>query len=323
MLINCVAYRNGRKIADIDKKDISEYVNQPDCFVWVALKNPTLDEIEEMGEEFALHPLAIEDARHGHQRPKLEEYDGMLFSVMHTLEVDDEGDIRNGEVCVFAGRNFVLSIRNRTNTGFKDVRQRCESDPLMLSHGSGFVLYALIDAVVDRYLPLVDKLEADMELLENRLFTAHGATRANIEELYVLKRDLMKVLHAVNPLQEAIKKLCGGWSPSVCAGMQTYFRDVDDHLERIVRSIERIRDMLLTATQVNLTLIALDESVITKKLASWGALFAVPTMVAGIYGMNFTHMPELSMPYAYPLILAVMFIADLVLWRRFKQAGWL
>ncbi|GGY22391.1 magnesium/cobalt transporter CorA [Paludibacterium paludis] len=323
MLVNCAAYRDGRKIADIDKAAISDYVSQEDCFVWVALKNPTEGEIDEMGHEFDLHPLAIEDARHGHQRPKIDEYDGMLFCVMHTLESDEDGLLRSGEVCVFAGRNFVLSIRNRSEAGFQDVRKRCESDPLMLRHGAGFVLYALIDAVVDRYLPLIDRFDDEMEYLENRLFTARATTRSNIEDLYALKRDLTKVLHVVHPLQESVKKLCGGWTPGVCAGMQDYFRDVNDHLERIVRSLERIRDMLLTATQVNLTLVALDESVITKKLASWGALFAVPTMIAGIYGMNFAQMPELHMRYGYPVALLVMLVADLILWRRFRRSGWL
>lgn len=323
MLINCAVYQDGKKLQDIDKRDISEYVKQDGCFVWVALKDPTDAEIDEMGEEFGLHPLAVEDAKHGHQQPKVEEYPGMLFCVTHLLELDEDELIRTGEVCVFVGRNFVLSIRNRSSIGFLNVRQRCEHEPELLRHGSGFVLYALLDAVVDRYFPVIDYLERELEHLEGQIFKQNNSARANIEALYDLKRNVMRVQHAAAPMLESLHKLYGGRVPAVCANLQEYYRDINDHLQRVVKSIEGIRDMLNIALQVNISMIALDDSAVTKKLASWGALFAVPTMIAGIYGMNFERMPELKWAAGYPLALLLMLLVDLILWLKLKKSGWL
>ncbi|WP_137939062.1 magnesium/cobalt transporter CorA [Chitinivorax sp. B] len=323
MLINCAAYQNGSKLTDVTVEDISEHLKLPDQFLWVALKNPTDQEIDKMGEEFGLHELAVEDAKHGHQRPKIEEYGDTLFCVLHMLEVDEDDLLRVGEINIFVGRNFILSMRSRSTVGFLNVRQRCESEPHLLTHGSGFVLYALMDAVVDRYFPVIDWLARELDAIENRIFERSASARTNIEELYDLKRNLMVVQHAALPLLEAISKLYGGRVPGICVGMGEYYRDIYDHLARIVKSIESIRDMLNTAIQVNLSLISLDDSAITKKLAAWGALFAVPTMIAGIYGMNFEAMPELKWMLGYPMALGLMIVLDVILWRRFKKAGWL
>ncbi|MBB5017543.1 magnesium transporter [Chitinivorax tropicus] len=323
MLINCAAYQNGSKLTELSIEDISEHIKEPDRFVWVALKNPTDQEIDTMGEEFGLHELAIEDAKHGHQRPKIEEYRDTLFCCMHMLEVDEDDLLRVGEISIFVGKNFILSMRSRSTAGFLNVRQRCESEPHLLKHGAGFVLYALMDAVVDRYFPIIDWLNRQLESIENRIFERSSSARTNIEELYDLKRNLMVVQHATLPLLEAVSKLYGGRVPSICVGMGEYYRDIYDHLDRIVKSIESIRDMLNTAIQVNLSMISLDDSAITKKLAAWGALFAVPTMIAGVYGMNFEGMPELKWALGYPMSLGLMAILDIILWRRFKKAGWL
>jgi magnesium transporter len=323
VLINCVAYEEGRKLADVPIEDISEYVARPECFVWVALKDPGPGELAQMQHEFSLHELAVEDARHGHQRPKIEEYGDSLFAVLHTIEVDDNGEPSIGEVDIFAGRNYVLSVRNRTQQGFQDVRARCEREPHLLKHGSGFVLYALMDSVVDRYFPFVDALEAELERVEERIFEKTSSARLIIEELYTLKRRLMIVQHAAAPLLEGVSKLYGGRTPGVCVGMQDYYRDVYDHLQRIVRGVEGRREMVTTAIQVNLAMITLSENEVTKRLASYAALFAVPTMIAGIYGMNFQHMPELQWMIGYPLALLSMVIADGLLWWRFKKVGWL
>jgi magnesium transporter len=322
VLINCVAYEEGRKLADVAIEDVSEYVARPECFVWVALKDPGPGELAQMQHEFSLHELAVEDARHGHQRPKIEEYGDSLFAVLHTIEVDD-GEPSIGEVDIFAGRNYVLSVRNRTQQGFQDVRARCEREPHLLKHGSGFVLYALLDSVVDRYFPFVDALEAELERVEERIFEKTSSARLIIEELYTLKRRLMIVQHAAAPLLEGVSKLYGGRTPGVCVGMQDYYRDVYDHLQRIVRGVEGRREMVTTAIQVNLAMITLSENEVTKRLASYAALFAVPTMIAGIYGMNFQHMPELQWMIGYPLALLSMVIADGLLWWRFKKVGWL
>ena len=325
MLINCVAYQNGKKLADISVADISEYLARPECFVWVALFEPTVDEIDEMAKEFDLHPLAVEDARKGHQRPKIEEYDESLFVVLHTLEpASDATDaaLTDGEVDIFVGSNYILSVRHRTHKGFTDVRARCEREPALLRYGSGFVLYALMDTVVDRYFPILDGMESELEQIEENIFVRNEA-RSNIESLYALKQKLMLLKHAIDPLMEATGKLYGGRVPQVCTGMGEYFRDVYDHLHRIHATIEGIRDMLTTAIQVNLGMISLSESEVTKKLAAWAAIIAVPTMVAGIYGMNFENMPELKWTFGYPLAIATMVAVDIYLYVRFKKTRWL
>ena len=292
MLINCVAYENGRKLADITVEAISDYLARPGCFVWVALKDPGPGELAVMQHEFGLHDLAVEDARKTNQRPKIDEYGDELFGVLKTIELEGN-EFQLGEVDVFVGPNYVLSIRNGTVRGFVDVRNRAEREPHLLKQGSGFVFYALMDAVVDRYFPVLDELEAELESIEDRIF-AQGSARATIEALYVLKGKLMILKHAVSPLMEAAGKLYGGRVPAVVAGMGDYFRDVYDHLYRINQAIESIRDMIGTALQVNLGLIAIGESEVNKKLAAWAAIFAVATALAGIWGMNFKHMPELD-----------------------------
>jgi magnesium transporter len=321
MLVNCVAYQNGVKLADIAKQDISDYISRPDCFVWVALANPDAGELEEMQSEFGLHQLAVDDALYGHQRPKFEEYGDTLFFVMHMIEMA-EGDLLVGEADVFVGGNFILSVRSRAEKGFAEVRARCEREPELLSHGSGYVLYALIDAVVDRYFPVLDKIEEELEGIEEKIFSG-GNARGNIEALYGLKQKLMTLKHAAAPLLEAVGKLYGGRVPHACAGLNDYFRDVYDHLVRLNQSIDSTRDMVTTAISVNLSMIAVGESDVTKRLAAYAALVAVPTLIAGIYGMNFEHMPELKWVWGYPLSLAMMGGIDSYLFYRFRKSGWL
>jgi len=203
VLVNCVAYEDGNRLADCPTDDISEYLKRPNCFVWVALRDAGEDELAKMQQEFGLHDLAIEDARHGHQRPKIEEYGDTLFAVLHTVELSATDELVVGEVDVFIGRNFVLSVRNRTHQGFLGVRERAEREPHLLRHGSAFVFYALLDAVVDRYFPVIDALETDLESIEDQIFEPHLG-RANIERLYALKCKIGVVKHAVAPLQEAV-----------------------------------------------------------------------------------------------------------------------
>lgn len=323
MLVNCVAYQNGRKLADIPIEDISEYVSRPDCFVWVALSEPTDDELDLMAEEFGLHDLAVEDAKRPHQRPKLEEYGEEIFAVFRTVEREaPEGELIEGQVSVFAGRNYVLSARHRTQRGFLDVRERTEREPDLLSHGSGYVFYALMDAVVDRYFPILDSLEDELERLEETIFRS-TPTRASIEAFYDLKHEVMVLKHAVAPLMEVAGKLYGGRVPALCAGLGEYFRDVYDHLQRVNGAIEQMREMLQTAISVSFTLINLAESETTKRLAAWGALITIPTLIAGVYGMNFDLMPELRWTFGYPLALGLMVAVDGYLIYRFRKAGWL
>jgi magnesium transporter len=324
MLINCVVYRDGKRVAEIPKEEISDYLKQPGTFVWVALKDPEPAELTEMEEEFELHPLAVEDARHGHQRPKIEEYGNQVFAVLRSIEMRGE-EVHCGEVDVFVGPNFILSVRNETEPGFTAVRQRAESEPELLSRGSGFVFYALMDNIVDRYFPIVDALEVELERIEDKIFQGEAGDTAysNIRALYKLKHKGMIVRHAVEPLIEGVHKLYGGRVPMPCATTQEYFRDVYDHLLRISTQLDGLRDMVATALQVNISMISLSENAVTKRLAAYAALIAVPTMIAGIYGMNFQNMPELKWTFGYPLALGAMAVLDAILWRRFRRIGWL
>jgi len=322
MLISCAAYQDGNKLDDIEIDRISEYLQRPNCFVWVALRDPSGAELNDMQRVFGLHPLAVEDAQAGHERPKIEEYGDSLFAVIHMVEPNG-AEFHVGELAIFAGHNYVLSVRNLAQKGFHDVRARCEREPQLLRQGPGFILYALMDAVVDRYFPILELLEDELDSIEGRIFAADGVPRQNIEALYALKERLMVIKHAVAPLLEGVSNLSGARVPVLCAGISLYFRDVYDHLQRLNQTAESIRDTVTTAISVNLSMITLQESETMKRLAAYAALLAIPTMIAGIYGMNFEHMPELKWRYGYALSLLVMAALDIFLYFRFRRARWL
>ncbi len=322
MLINCVAYQDGKRLAEIRPDEIGRYLAMPGVFVWVALLERDATILEELRQQFGLHPLAVEDAQHGHQRPKVEDYGESLFVVLHLLEQDAEGGLRVGEVDVFAGPNYILTIRSRAEQGFQSIRARAESEPELMKLGSGYVLYALIDAVVDRYFPLLDALETQLEGIEDRIF-AGSSPRENVEALYALKQALGVFRHAVAPLLEAVDNLYGARAPRVCADMKDDFRDISDHLQRLNQTIESFRDTIATAIAVNLSMISLQENETMKRLASYGALLAVPTMIAGIYGMNFEFMPELGWRFGYWAVIAAMVAIDAWIFYRLRKAKWL
>jgi len=303
MIVNCVAYDRGKRLSDIPLTEVRSHLTNRDCFVWVALKDPQADE------------------QKGHQRPKIEEYGASLFVVLQLVEPSGH-DLQTGEVAIFVGPQYIVSVRRDAQLGFADVRRRCEQEPELLQHGPAYVLYALMDNIVDRYFPVLDRLSAEIEEIEERIF-AGQTTRAQIEALYSLKRKLMTLNHATQPLLEVTGKLHGGRVPPICAGLHDYFRDVYDHLVRLGQSIDNLRDMVTTAISVNLSLITLQENEVTKRLAAYAALVAVPTMVAGVYGMNFSNMPELRWAYGYPSAIAVMALIDLYLVYRFKKAKWM
>jgi magnesium transporter len=321
MLINCVAYQEGKKLADIPVEDISDYIERPDCFVWVALSDAKPEELAVMKEEFGLHELSVEDAMRGNQRPKIEEYGETLFVVVRMVELNGS-ELTVGELDVFVGPNFVLSSRNNAVHGFLGVRARAEREPQLLSKGAAFVLYALMDAVVDRYFPVVDMLETELETIEDRIFTG-TVQRANIERLYELKRKVLTLRHAVAPLMDAVNKLHGGRVPAMCVDTQEYFRDVQDHLYRINATLDTLRDTIATAIQVHLSMIAIEAGDVNKQLAAWAAIFAVLTAFVGVWGMNFKFMPELDWKFGYPAAIALMLGVSGYLYFRFKKSGWL
>lgn len=322
MLINCVAYRDGRRLADIQPEEISDYLKLPDCFVWVALRDASTEEVLAMKEEFDLHELAVEDALHGQQRPKVEEYGDTLFAVMQTVQFTPTDELCTGEVSIFVGNNFVLSIRNRVAQSLLGVRARAEKEPHMLKRGPGFVMYAIMDAVVDRYFPVIEALETELEAIESQIFEP-GVTRENIRRVYELKQRVTIVKHAVSPLLDAVGKLVRGRVPPVCEDTREYFRDVYDHLERMQSALDSLRDTATTVIQVHLSMAAIEDSETTKRLAAWAGIFAAATAFAGIWGMNFEVMPELKWRFGYPVALGVITATCGVLFWRFRKAGWL
>lgn len=321
MLIISAAYEDGKRIAEPGVEEFDAYTSRPGCFVWVALRDATAEELDQMRRAFDLHELAIEDAKNGRQRPKLDEYGEALFVVMQLIERSGD-ELSVGQVAVFVGESYVVSARGHSSQHFLGVRERCEREPHLLKQGPSFVLYALMDAVVDRYFPIVEQLEAELESIEERIF-ATGTARINIERLYALKRKVGVLKHAVAPLLEVLSKLHGGRIPRVCASTDDYFRDVADHLERINASVDTIRDTIGTAIAVNLSMVTIEESEVTKRLAAWAGIFAVATAFAGIWGMNFEFMPELKLKWGYPMALGVIVSACGFVWWRFKRSGWL
>lgn len=322
MLINSAVYEDGRIVAEPGLEGVSEALEKTTGFVWIALRDPSDDELTLLQSELALPALAVEDARKGHQRPKVEEYGDMLFAVMHLLETGSE-DLQVGEVHVFVGPRFIVSVRHNSQQGFLGVRGRAEREPHLLRQGPGFVFYALMDAVVDRYFPLIDAIEAELEQLEETMFQPRQDRQAVVQKLFALKQRLATLRHAVTPLLEVTAKLHGGRVPVVCTALQDYFRDVYDHLLRIQASIDAARETIIAATQVNLTLVTVDESLVTKRLAAWAAIFAASTALAGIWGMNFEKMPELKWAFGYPMALSVIATVSGLLYWRFRRLGWL
>jgi magnesium transporter len=322
MLITCVAYEDGRKVADLTLPQISEHLSTPGRFVWVALHDATPEELETLRAEFDLHELAVEDASTGHQRPKIEEYGDTVFAVVRTVELGDGDELVVGEVDIFAGPNFAISVRNHSEHSLAAVRERAEREPHLLRHGSGFVLYALIDAIVDGYFPVIERLEAQLDAIEEQIFTT-GTGRVNVEQLYALKRRSTLLKHAVAPLLESVSHLTQGRVPGVCEPTRDYFRDVVDHLARINALLDTLRETIAMAVQVNLSMVTIEEAETSKRLAAWAGIFALATVFAGVWGMNFEVMPELKWAWGYPVALVTMALSCAALYRWFRKAGWL
>ena len=322
-VINCAAYAEGRRVADLPLSDVSEALGCDDRFVWIGLFEPREDVLRLVQHEFGLHDLAIEDALTAHQRPKLEQYDGSLFVVLRTAQLSaTDGHLELGETHVFVGARYVISVRHGSLKSHVGLRARCEATPHFLSKGPGFVLYALMDFVVDQYLPIVEALEERLEMLEEEIF---GGTfdRDTTARIYHLKRDLLVLKRAVSPLVDVCNRLMRFDISLIPEDTRPYFRDVYDHVVRLNEMIDNLRELLTTALEANLSLISVAQSEHTKRLAAWAAIIAVPTMIAGVYGMNFDRMPELHWNYGYPVVMVVMIAACLSLFVGFKRSGWL
>jgi len=321
MIVNCAAYADGRKLGAVDLDDISEILKFPGQFIWIGLHEPDDTLLRRIQQEFGLHDLAVEDALRAHQRPKLEEYGASLFVVLRTAQLVG-GTIAFGETHVFVGARYVVTVRHGASLPYTDVRARCESTPHLLRKGPGFVLYALMDFVVDHYFPIVDELEDVLEGLEEEIFGGRF-DRNTTERIYDLKRDLVGLKRAVAPLVEVCNRLVRFDVALIPEDTRLYFRDVYDHVIRINETVDNLRELLTTALEANLSLIAVRQNEVMKQLAAWAAILAVPTAIAGIYGMNFEFMPELHWRYGYAVVMAGMGLVCGTLYRGFKRAGWL
>jgi len=321
-VIACASYANGRRVADIPLVDCSEKLAATEDFIWIGLDDPPETILRQIQEEFGLHDLAIEDALSAHQRPKLEQYDNSLFVALRTAHLEPDGQLEFGETHIFVGERFIVSVRHGSMKSHGTLRSRCEAQPDQLKKGSGFVLYALMDFIVDQYIPIVEAFEERLEQLEEEVF-AERRSRDTTSRIYTLKRDLVGLKRAVSPVSEICNRLMRYDAAIVHDDTRPYFRDVYDHALRVNEHIDSLRELLGAALEANLSLISVSQNDDTKRLAAWAAIVAVPTLIAGVYGMNFEVMPELHWRWGYPLIWGLMIAACLALFGAFKRSGWL
>lgn len=322
-VVNCAAYHEGRRVANVGLSEIKTILQQPDRFVWIGLHEPSEALLCEVQEAFNLHDLAVEDAHNAHQRPKIESYGDTLFIVLRTAQMNfAEHHIDFGETHFFVGANFLVTVRHGSSLSYADVRNRCESTPHLLRKGQGFALYAVMDSIVDQYFPVVDALESELTEIEEKIFK-EKPTRETTEQIYFLKRELLEVKRAVSPLIDICNRLTRFDIKLVSEETQNYFRDIYDHAVRINEMVDNARELLNTALDANFSLISISQNDVSKKFAGWAAIIAVPTMVAGFYGMNFKFMPELDWEYGYPFVVGLTVTLCIIVYLLFKRSGWL
>ncbi|MEV0122751.1 magnesium/cobalt transporter CorA [Streptomyces sp. NPDC050703] len=332
MIVDCAIYREGRRSEG--PPDFSDALDEAratgDAFVWIGLHEPTEAEFDKVSEEFGLHPLAVEDALKAHQRPKLEVYDDSLFMVLKPVVYEPDSDtVSSGEVMVFVGDSFVVTVRHGEGAPLGAVRHRLEAEPEVLRHGPTSVLYSIADASVDHYLEVADELQADLEELEAEVFSPDdGGSRHTASRIYGFKRQILEFRRATGPLALPVARLSGAGPfgpsvPFVDETAQPFFRDVNDHLTRVNESVEGLDRLVSDILSAHLAQMSVRQNDDMRKISAWAAMAAVPTMIAGIYGMNFDHMPELHWVWAYPAVIALMVVLEVALYRLFKRRGWL
>jgi magnesium transporter len=326
MIVDSALYRDGERVPLGSHKDdldvLREEATGEESFVWVGMHEPSAGELDRVAKVFALHPLAVEDALKAHQRPKLERYEDGLFVVLKTLWYVDEHDaVETGEVNLFVGKNYVVSVRHGKGTELHSARLDLESQAAVLGHGPSAVLYAICDRVVDGYAAVAVALEEDVDEVEQSVFSP--VRSQDSKRIYVLKRELAEMRRAVNPLREPMKRFATASVPFVTQEAAPFFRDVTDHVLRVSESIENMDNLLSTAFDAHLAQLSLQQNEDMRKISAWVAIAAVGTLVAGVYGMNFEYIPELRWHYGYFYALSLMGLASLLLYRAFKKSGWL
>ncbi|WFU43888.1 magnesium and cobalt transport protein CorA [Bradyrhizobium sp. CB82] len=315
------AYVDGRRVANIAIGEASSWRAKPGHVVWIGLHEPDMALLSAVQKQFDLHELAIEDANHAHQRPKIEQYGEALFIVARTAQLI-EGRIAFGETHIFVGDGYLVTVRHGASTSYTAVRERCESCPRALARGEDYILYAILDFIVDNYSPVLESIHEEVEGIEDYVLS-NVITKAQIERLYMLRRDLLRLRNAIGPLVEVCRRLEHDELSMVRPTMQPLFRDVTDHVRNIQERIDSMREVLAFAFEASLLVGQAQETAVSKKLASWLAILAVPTAVAGIYGMNFKYIPELQLEYGYFIVMGLMALACLGLYWRFRRVGWL
>jgi len=322
-VIDCAAYSRGTRATALSVDQIQSALACDDQFVWIGLYEPDKPLLRKVQEQFGLHDLAIEDAINAHQRPKLELYEDSVFIVLRTAQrVAATGRLEFGETHVFLGRNYIVTVRHGSLRSHVGVRARCEATPHLLSQGPGYVLYSLMDFIVDQYLPIVQDIEEEVQTLEAIVLDDPTASDATAR-IYLLKRDLVSLRRAVSPLADVCNRLLRFDIPHIPADTRPYFRDVYDHIIRLNESIDAQRELLTSALEAHLSLMTVAQNEHMKRITAWAAMIAVPTMIAGVYGMNFSNIPELQWKYGYYLSLVVMAVASLALYIGFKRSRWL
>ena len=331
MIVDCAIYREGhRSEGPEDLSDALDEARSAGGFVWIGLHEPTEKEFDLVTREFGLHPLAVEDALKAHQRPKLEVYDDSLFVVLKPVVYEPKSDtVSTGEVMLFLGDAFVVTVRHGVGSPLKAVRERLEQEPKLLGKGPTSVLYAVADAVVDHYLEVATELATDLEELEAEVFSPDGGgSRHTASRIYTFKRQILEFRRATVPLSMPLTRLAGvgaygGTVPFVNDRARPFFRDVNDHLARVNESVEGLDRLVSDVLSAHLAQMSVRQNDDMRKISAWAAMAAVPTMIAGIYGMNFDHMPELHWVWAYPAVIALMGVLEVLLYRLFKRRGWL
>lgn len=322
MVVNCVAYSSdGHRLRDISIEEISDVMALPDGFVWVGLHEPDVALLDKLQEEFGLHDLAVEDAHHAHQRPKIEAYGDSLFIATHTAQLVD-GKIRFGETHVFLGRRYLVTVRHGASLSYAHARAACEREPELLQRGPSYGLYAVLDFILDNFVPIANEFQEELRDLEQDIFS-ETFKRETTRRLYELKRELVTMRLAVAPLQDILGQLVRLHPGLIREEVRLYFRDVYDHAVRLNESTDAIREMLTAALSVNLAVVTVAQGEVVKRLAGWAALLAAPTLVASWYGMNFVHMPELAGRWSYPIVATVTVIVVASLFRVLRRARWL
>lgn len=324
VIVDCALYHHGvREVAPADFGDaLATARSQENAFIWIGLHDPTEEELAKVAQEFKLHALAVEDAWKAHQRPKVEEYDGSLFMVLKTVRYDEATQqIELGDLMLFAGDSFIVTVRHGQARALSHIRKQLETKHELLDCGPSAVVYALCDRVVDDYTDIALKIEDDLTEVEERVFSPERGSSAS--PIYNLKREVIEFRHAVVPLIEPMTRLAKGQVPDIHKKMRPFFRDVADHAMRVAEQITSYDDRLSSVLSANLAQVGVQQNEDMRRISAWVAIAAVPTMLAGIYGMNFEHMPELRWHYGYPAIIVVMATVCGTLFRAFKRSGWL